>query len=86
MGYLSMEKYRMQKLMTMRDALKSPGVFGKVLDGDSWAKWRVLLIAMVGEELTADERAIFKTLTGRDEEPGEPVDGPAIVPVIIKQF
>jgi hypothetical protein len=32
----------------------------------------VLLIAIVGEELTEAERVIFKGLTGREREPGEP--------------
>ena len=45
-----------------------------MLAGDSWAAWRVLLIAIVGEELTEDERAIFTALTGRDREPLEPVE------------
>ena len=31
----------------------------------SWAAWRVLLITIVGEELTEDERAVFNSLTGR---------------------
>jgi phage terminase large subunit-like protein len=36
--------------------------------------WRVLLIAIVGEELTDAERVIFKALTGRDSEPLEPIE------------
>ena len=36
--------------------------------------WRVLLIACMGEALTAEERAIFAALTGREREPLERVD------------
>ena len=43
----------------MREALESDGYFGRLLAGDSWAAWRALLIAIVGEELTEDERAVF---------------------------
>jgi phage terminase large subunit-like protein len=34
----------------------------------------VLLIAAVGEELTADEQMVFKQFTGRDNEPGQMLD------------
>jgi hypothetical protein len=65
---------RLRKIITMRDALESPAYFGGLLEGASWAPWRILLIAIAGEALTADERAIFKALTGRDSEPLEPVE------------
>ncbi len=55
--------------MSMRDALEHPDIFGAILPGDSWAAWRVLLIAVMGEELTEPEREIFRELTGRDYEP-----------------
>ncbi len=55
----------MKALVPMRAALSDPDLFGRVLDGDSWAAWRVLLIAAMGEALTDDERAIFQSLTGR---------------------
>ena len=51
----------LRKLITMREALESPGYFGGLLGGESWAAWRVLLIAIVGEELTDEERAIFES-------------------------
>jgi hypothetical protein len=63
----------LRKIVTMREALADPRYFGLLLAGDSWVAWRVLLIAIVGEELTEDERVIFKALTGRDREPGRPV-------------
>jgi hypothetical protein len=58
-------------LLPMRDALTDLHIFGAVLAGESWAAWRVLLIAAMGEELTDTERVIFAELTGRDIEPGE---------------
>jgi hypothetical protein len=65
---------RLRKLIIMREALESPAYFGGLLAGDSWAAWRALLIAIVGEELTDEERALFKALTGREREPLEPVE------------
>ncbi len=59
----------MQRLMPMRDALADPAIFGTILSGESWAAWRVLLIASQGEPLTSDERAIYAGLTGREREP-----------------
>jgi hypothetical protein len=61
---------KLRKIMTMRRMLEH---FGPLL-GDSWAAWRVLLIAIVGEELTADERTVFESLTGREREPREAVE------------
>jgi hypothetical protein len=46
---------RLRKLITMREALESPAYFGTLLAGDSWAAWRVMLIAIVGEALTDEE-------------------------------
>lgn len=61
----------MRTLVSMREALSSPAYFGEYLKGDTWAAWRVLLIAIMGEPLTEAERAIFKSLTGRECEPKE---------------
>jgi hypothetical protein len=69
----------MKPLIAMRAALLDPALFGMVLDGDSWAAWRVLLIAICGEELTTAERAIFESLTGREREPREPVEEALII-------
>ena len=65
---------RLRKIITMREALESPAYFGTLLAGDSWQAWRVLLVAIVGEELTDEERVVFKGLTGRESEPLEPVE------------
>jgi hypothetical protein len=64
----------MRPIVSMRDALSDPKLFGSILPGESWAAWRVLLIAAMGEPLTSAERVIFKELTGRDHEPGERVE------------
>ncbi len=64
----------MKPLVSMRDALADPALFGSILPGESWASWRILLIAAMGEPLLDDERVIFKELTGRDCEPGERVE------------
>jgi hypothetical protein len=61
-------------LVTMRAALADEALLGQVLPGDSWAKWRIILIALVGEALTAPERRIWRQLTGRDREPGAMVE------------
>jgi len=56
-------------LVTMRRALEDPDLFGAILPGASWSSWRVLLIALIGEELTEAERETFAALTGREKEP-----------------
>jgi hypothetical protein len=65
--------------VTMRKALTDKQLLGRVFEkgilrGDSWLPWRSLLIASMGEELTAEERAAFQKLTGREREPLERVD------------
>jgi hypothetical protein len=64
----------MRKLITMREALQSSDLLGPILGGESWLGWRSLLIAAMGEGLSARERAAFQKLTGRDAEPGELAD------------
>ena len=66
----------MRPQVTLRKALQDPHLLGNALPGDTWQSWHILLIASMGEELTEDERIIFKQLTGRDREPdaaGRPV-------------
>jgi hypothetical protein len=65
---------KLRKLITMREALESESYFGRLLAGESWRAWRTLLIAIVGEELTEDERVTFTALTGRENEPLEAVE------------
>jgi hypothetical protein len=64
---------RLRKLISMRKALESPAYFGTLLAGDSWQAWRVLLIAIVGEALTDEERVVLKL----DAEAGKPAPWPS---------
>jgi hypothetical protein len=64
----------MKKLVSMREALSDPALLGDALPGASWAAWRLLLTACMGEALTPDERVVFSKLTGREHEPGELVE------------
>ncbi len=64
----------MKPLLSMRQALADAEVFGEVLSGDSWSSWRILLVALCGEALTAEERVVFESLTGRPREPGAPCE------------
>src|SRR3984893_12664766 len=63
--------WRMRNLVTMREALRRAEYFGDALAGDSWANWRVLLIAIAGEELDEAEAEAFKALSGRTVAPTE---------------
>jgi hypothetical protein len=58
----------------MRHALSDPLLLGRILEGESWFGWRTILIAMNGEVLTDEERVTFTAVTGRDREPGAPVE------------
>ena len=60
--------------VALREALSDPNLLGTAIAGDSWASWRTLLIAAMGEELGEDEREIFTKLTGRAREPLQRVD------------
>lgn len=54
-------------------ACLDPHIFGPWFSEESWGAWRVVDKALFGEPLNADELAIFRELTGRDEAPAEPV-------------
>ena len=64
----------MRPRVTLRHALTDRALLGGILPGNSWTAWRTLLIAAMGEDLTDDERILFKELTGRDHEPGQRVE------------
>lgn len=64
----------MRKLITLREALSSPEWLGRILGADSFAVMRVLLLAAMGEPLTATELAIFTEVTQRTEAPTQPVE------------
>jgi hypothetical protein len=64
----------MKKLISVRQALEDPAWLGGMLGAESFAVMRTLLIAAMGEALTADEMRIFTQLTGRTETPGKAVE------------
>ena len=59
----------MKPLIPLRKALSHKNALGQLIDGGSWNTWRVVLLAAMGETLTDEEREIFKSVTGRDQEP-----------------
>jgi len=59
---------------TLRRALDDPNLLARVLEGPSWAPWRAILFAAMGEQLTAAERQLFQQLTGRDHESNQRVE------------
>jgi hypothetical protein len=69
----------MTPTISIRAALNDPQLLGKVLAGDSWHAWRVLMIAAMGEALRDDERPTFTALTGRAHEPLQRVEEMASV-------
>jgi len=52
----------MRPLVTMRQALYDGDLFGRVLAGPSWDKWRALLLAICGERLTDEETVVYESL------------------------
>lgn len=64
----------MTPLVSIREALADPELLGGAMPGESWAAWRTLVIAGMGESLNDEERSIFTSLTGRDVEPLERVE------------
>lgn len=62
----------MKPIVSLRQALSDRSYFGGQLDGPSWANWRPLLYAILGEELSYEEIARFKSLTGRPTAPARP--------------
>jgi hypothetical protein len=63
----------MRARTTLRKALEDPNLLGQALPGDSWAAWRALLLATMGEKLKPAELEHFKRLTGRSEPPPDRV-------------
>jgi hypothetical protein len=61
----------MKAIVSLLQALLDRSYFGGQLDGPSWANWRPLLYAILGEDLTYEELAVFKTLTGRPQAPSQ---------------
>jgi hypothetical protein len=63
----------MKARTTLRKALDDPRLLGSALEGESWAAWRILLMAALGEPLKPPELDRFRQLTGRDQAPSERV-------------
>src|SRR5918996_816969 len=63
----------MTPTVTLRRALEDPNLLGSALAGPSWATWRAILLAAMGEELKPDELELFSARTGRDQPPGKRV-------------
>src|SRR5689334_8390531 len=64
----------MRPRISLRRALADRNLLGRALDGESWAPWRTLLIAAMGEPLDDAERVVFTQLTGRQQEPLQRVE------------
>jgi hypothetical protein len=59
---------------SLRSALEDPRLLGDALPGDSWAAWRALLLAAMGEPLQPDELEHFRRLTGRENPPTQRIE------------
>jgi hypothetical protein len=57
------------KHYSLRESLSDPDLLAHAIPGPSWSTWRTLLIASMGEKLTAAERQVFIKFTGRKREP-----------------
>src|SRR5262245_36449975 len=64
----------MKPRITLRQALDDPALLVEVLGGDTWQAWRSILLAAMGEPLTAEETKTFKQFTGRTTAPDQRVD------------
>ncbi len=58
--------------VTFAEACAAPELFGPWFEGESWDAWRMVDKALFGQPLNADELALFRELTGRDESPTAP--------------
>ena len=59
-----MSRAAIRAAVSLREALIDHNLLGNVLVGESWTTWRALLLACMGERLTADELSIFQRVTG----------------------
>lgn len=56
----------MKPLVSMRQAVTDQRLFGFMLPGPTFLPQRTLLIGSMGEEMTDEEAAIWRTITGRE--------------------
>jgi len=52
--------------VTIKDAMTDPALFGDQFGSDSFTAWRALLAGFYGLDLSDDDAAIWKEVTGRD--------------------
>lgn len=64
----------MKIITSLREALEDDHLLGQAIAGSSWDYWRALLLAIMGEPLTAEELELFASVTGRREQPQERVE------------
>jgi hypothetical protein len=64
----------MKPRTSLRKALSDDRLLGNAIPGNSWAGWRALLLAAMGEPLEPDELEHFRRLTGSQDAPTERVD------------
>ncbi|TPK85316.1 hypothetical protein [Mesorhizobium sp. B2-4-17] len=64
----------MKPIVSIREALNDDRLLGTLLAGKSWASWKAILIAAMGEKLTDEEMALYEARTGRSETPTEMVE------------
>ncbi|MBN8982058.1 MAG: hypothetical protein J0I29_12400 [Rhizobiales bacterium] len=69
----------MKPLISLRKAMELDGLLGRAVRGNSWAAWRVVMLAAMGEELSRGELALFTRLTGRPKSPTRPVQEMAAI-------
>ena len=63
----------MKRRTSLRNALSDGNLLGRALAGESWAAWRALLLAAMGEKLKPTELEHYKRLTGRADLPPDRV-------------
>ncbi len=61
-------------MITIRDLMTDPDLFGEQFSGNSWQAWRALLAGFYSLELDEQETDAFKRLTGRQALPDTPHD------------
>lgn len=62
-------------MLSIREALADPQLFGTFFDGESWNRWRVFLGGLFGLRLAPAEIDIWKAHTGREDAPRRPFRG-----------
>jgi hypothetical protein len=59
----------MKPIVPFREAIEDPALLGPILHGKSWSTWKAVLLAVMGEKLTADELEIFHRVAGERTDP-----------------